>query len=119
MRIINLEINETPEVEPILIDFPSFDQIEVREALIDDGTQFDDFGVDGQENTGDEGEEDEINQEYETLYSNEFILNVDHGFFGDAEFLVKYLLPYRSVPTFFAKILQYILKNQELYDKLM
>ena len=83
--VINLEINETPEVEPILIDFPSFDQIEVREALIDDGTQFDDFGLDGQEDTNDEGEGDSVNQEYEILYSNEFILNVNNGFFGDAE----------------------------------
>lgn len=83
--VVNLEINDTPQTDPILVDFPSFDQIEVREALIDDGTQFDDYGIDGIESTGDFGEQDQIYQNQETLYSNQFILNVDNGFFGSAE----------------------------------
>ena len=78
--VVNLEINDSPQTDPILVDFPSFDQIEVREALIDDGTQFDDYGIDGLESTGDFGESDEIYQDQETLYSNQFILSVDNGF---------------------------------------
>ncbi len=83
--VINLDIAESPQNEPIEIAFPAFDQIQVREALIDDGTQFDDFGENGVEGDNDFGENDEIIQLGETVYSNEFILNVDNGFFGSAD----------------------------------
>ena len=83
--VVNLDISNAPPNEPIEVAFPAFDQVQVREALIDDGSQFDDYGENGIEGDEDFGENDGIIQEGETEYSNEFTLNVDNGFFGGAD----------------------------------
>ena len=60
-------------------------EIDIKGALIDDGTYFDDFGEDGVEGTGDFGEGDGIIQEQEPIYPNTIDLTVDNGSWFDAQ----------------------------------
>ena len=76
--VIDLTLNETPDSDPIAVPFPSFDQVQVREALIDDGSHFEDDNDDG------------VNQESELSYSNQFALTVDNGLFADAQLDISF-----------------------------